>query len=216
MFPLFLDLTGRLVLVVGGGPVGLRKAKAVLSAGGRVRLVCLEPRPPELFCHDLDWLQEPFHPGHLAGVCLVIAAARPAVNAEVQQHAHAAGLWVNNASDPDQGDCHLPAVWRSGALTLAVSTGGAAPGLARHLRDVLAQQVDPLLIRWLDLLTQLRADVLARFADEPQRRELFRGLCDWKWLEQMREEGFEAVESRLRTWLASQPSRSWSVQDRES
>src|SRR5207245_8816195 len=74
MFPLFLDMTNRLALVVGGGTVGRRKAGALLQAGARVRLVCLESRPADQDNSRLEWLQEPYYLEHLQGICLVCAA----------------------------------------------------------------------------------------------------------------------------------------------
>lgn len=198
MFPLVLDLTGRLVVVVGGGAVGRRKAAAVLAAGARVRLICLEPRPTFAEHYPpLDWRTEPYNAGHLDGAALVFASGPAAVNAQVVAEARARGIWVNSATDPDAGDFHVPAALRRGAFMLAVSTGGAAPALAREVRARLGGDYDAAFGTWVELLAELRPIARKRIADPGRRRRVLEGLCGWGWLERLRSEGAEAVRAAM-------------------
>jgi precorrin-2 dehydrogenase/sirohydrochlorin ferrochelatase len=198
MFPVFLDLTGRRVVVVGGGSVGRRKARAARDAGAAVAVI--DPEPPVAHAPgspDLIHICEPYHPQHLVGACLVFAAATPEVNARVVADARRLGVWVNSASDPGHGDCFLPAVVRRGGLTVAVGTGGASPALARRIRERLEAEYDDTFAAWVGLLDELRPVVLATVTDPDRRREMLDALADWPWLERLRAEGIDAVRAAM-------------------
>jgi siroheme synthase-like protein len=202
MLAAFLEVAERLCLVVGGGPVGRRKARVLGDAGARVRLVCLEPRPAEGVPPAVTWLTEPYRPQHLDGVSLAFAAASPAINRRVIADAWERGVWVNAAEGEEAGDFHLPAVLRRGPFQVAVSTGGAAPALARAVRDRLEEQFDEAFGRWVELLAEWRPVILAQVGDAGRRRLLFEQLCDWGWLELIRAEQMEAVREALRLKIA--------------
>ena len=112
--------------------------------------------------------------------------------------AKAAGIWVNAASDPEQGDFTLPAVVRRGGLTVAVGTGGASPGLARRIREKLEAEFDESFAAWVALLDEARAEVLVAVPDPARRRELLDGFADWAWLARLRAEGADAVRAAIR------------------
>lgn len=197
MFPLFLNLTDRLIAVVGGGPVGRRKASAVLSAGGRVRLICLESRPLDMDNPHLDWRREAYEPNHLDGAALVFAAGPPELNARVVADARARGIWVNAASEPEMGDFFLPATVRRGEFVLAIGTGGAAPFLAQFIRERLETEYDEVFGVWVQLLGEMRPLVRERIADADKRRIVLTSLCQWQWLERLRREEVAEVRAAM-------------------
>ena len=86
---------------------------------------------------------------------------------------------------------------RSGRLTLAVSTGGAAPALARRVREKLEAEFDAAFAEWVAVLAEVRAVVLAEVADPARRRELLDSFADWPWLLRLRAEGADAVRSAM-------------------
>jgi siroheme synthase-like protein len=143
LFHLALRLEGRRCLVVGGGPVGARKAASLLECGALVTIVS-----PETCClvDDLPVTvaRRPYLSGEAAGYCLVVTATGiPAVDAEVYRDAEQAGVLVNAADDPASCSFLMPAVLRRGDVSVAVSTAGVSPWLAGWLRLRVADVVGP-------------------------------------------------------------------------
>jgi precorrin-2 dehydrogenase/sirohydrochlorin ferrochelatase len=204
MLPVMLRLDGRLVVVVGGGAVGRRKAVAARAAGATVRII--DPRPQSASAEGITVIAEVYRPEHLEGAALVFACAAPEVNAIVGTDAAARGIWVNSATDPGGGDFFLPAVLARGGLTLAVSTGGASPALARRIRDRLETEFDPATAEWVHLLNEVRPQVLAAVTDPSKRRDLLDRLADWPWLDRLRAEGINAVRQAMLEEVQTQGS----------
>ncbi|HZV06274.1 MAG TPA: bifunctional precorrin-2 dehydrogenase/sirohydrochlorin ferrochelatase [Gemmataceae bacterium] len=201
MFPILLDMTDRLAVVGGGGAVGRRKASAVLAAGGRVRLVCLEPRPPEMSDPRLEWRTEAYTPDHLDGAALVFAAGPAELNARIVADARSRGVWVNAATEPKSGDFFLPATIRRGDFVLAISSGGAAPILTQMVRERLEAAFDEAFGAWVSLLAELRPLLLERIAGTEQRKQALTALCQWHWLERLRGEDVQNVRAAMLTCI---------------
>lgn len=145
-YPVLLDLHGCSCLVVGGGPVALRKVRGLLAAGAAVRVVSPEAVPALAALAEagrIRWERRPFRPGDAAGQAMVFACTGQAdVDRQVVLEARREAAWVNAAGAPELGNVILPAVCRRGRLTVAVSTAGASPALARRVRDDLASYLD--------------------------------------------------------------------------
>ena len=137
-YPVFLDLHDLPVLVVGGGRIGARKAEGLVAAGARVRLVAIDVSEHVDATTIDDLRASAFQPDDLDGVRLVITATGDeAVDAAISAAARARGIWTNAADQPIDCEFILPAIARRGRVTVAVSTDGASPALARELRNVI-------------------------------------------------------------------------------
>ena len=164
-YPIALDLTGRPCLVVGGGAIALRKVSALVEAGARVMVVSpwLTPALLRLAAEaPLRWRPREYVAGDAAGFVLVMVATDDrAANAAVAAECRERGIWVNCADDPDRCDFILPSVFRRGAVTVAVSTGGASPTMARLVRE----ELDSLLPWDVAPLTEVVASVRSALSD---------------------------------------------------
>lgn len=197
MYPLLLNTSGRLAVVVGGGDVGLRKARGLFEAGARVRLVCTENCPSEGMKGRLEWINAPYNPSHLEGATLVIAAATSELNRTVAADARARGILVNVAAEPQLCDFVLPATIRRGDFLLAIATGGSAPNLAQRVREQLEQAFDRAFGEWVDLLAEMRPLVRQKVHDLQKRAVVYHALSDWGWLDQIRSIGADQVRFEM-------------------
>lgn len=159
-YPVYLDLSGVTVLVVGAGPIAARKVAGLAAAGAVVRVVA--PSVSSALDRALvtEVREREFVPGDLDGVRLVVTATgREGVDAAVAAAATSAGIWVNAADQPEDCSFILPAIARHGPLAVAVSTGGASPALARRLRDHAEALLSDEVVALAEDLRQRRADV---------------------------------------------------------
>jgi siroheme synthase-like protein len=150
LLPLFLNLTGRAVLLVGGGRVAAGKLAQLLAAGADVRIVAPEvcgEMAAMIANHDeIGLARRPFVASDLDDVWLVVAAATPEANGRVAQLAEPRRLFVNAVDDPPNATAYLSGVVRRDGVTIAISTSGDAPALTALLRE----GVDAMLPRELE------------------------------------------------------------------
>jgi uroporphyrin-III C-methyltransferase/precorrin-2 dehydrogenase/sirohydrochlorin ferrochelatase len=191
LFPLFADLRGRAVLVVGGGAVARRKVAALLEAGAAVTVVA-----PALEAQLRAWvdagrmrhLAGGFSPALLEGAWLVIAATGDAaLHGRIAAAAAARRVFVNVVDDAELSSFHVPARVRRGRLQVAVSTAGAAPVLARRVRERLEVELDASLAEVTDVLAAERARIGWRFPQPAARRRFYERLLDGDWAARVRQ-----------------------------
>lgn len=157
VYPVFLRLAGARVVVVGGGPIAASKLRGLLDAGALVTVV--SPRfVPEIAQGGVTIVPRAFRPDDLDGARFVIAAATPEVNRAVAVAAAERNLFVNAVDDLASATAYLGGVVRRDQVTIAISTGGAAPALAGLLREMIDAILPAELHDWVALARSLRAE----------------------------------------------------------
>jgi len=155
MFPAFLDLAGRTVVVVGGGPVAAGKIEALTAAGARVTVIAPDIRP-EIEHADVEIIRREFVDSDLDGAWWVVAAAPSAVNRRVSEAAERRRIFVNAVDDPDHATAYLGGVVRRAGVTIAISTDGRAPAIAGLLREAFDGLLPRDIDRWLKVSDDAR------------------------------------------------------------
>jgi len=165
-YPVFLSINGKKCVVVGGGQVALRKVKVLLDYGADVKVIS-----PDL-CPELNRLAEDrkidvqrklYQPGDLKGALIVIAATdEHAINLEVVKEAKGTGILVNVVDDPGNSDFIVPSCLRRGDITVAVSTAGRSPALARKIRSRMEKDLGNEYAVLVQLIDEVRMEIKSR------------------------------------------------------
>lgn len=169
LFPVFLKLEGRPVLLVGGGAVARGKLAELLRAGAHVTVVAPEVRA-EIAASDATVVTRRFLPADVDGKWFVVAAADPEVNREVANAAAERRVFVNAVDDADRASAYTAGVFRRGGVTIAVSTEGRAPALAGLLREGLEAVVPDDIESWVATAGELRQAQRAAGVPMTERR----------------------------------------------
>ncbi len=171
-----LDLRGCAVVVIGGGRIATRKVTDLIATGARVTVIS-----PTLSATLRQWVRDgrvrhrarPYRRGDLKGSRLAIAATSdPREQQRIAEEARTAATWVNVVDQPALCGFLAPAVFRRGDLTIAVSTGGRSPALARWIKLRLATLVGPEYARTTKMLATVRTELRAAGVPAVTRRRM--------------------------------------------
>ncbi len=184
LYPVFLKLEGRKVLVVGGGLIAEQKIEAVLRSATDVTVLAPQITPRiRLWAHQqkLKLIGLEFRPGMAKGYFLVIAATdSEKVNRMVYDEARNSGALSNAVDDPGYCDFFAPAVVSRGEFQIAISTGGNSPALAQSVRKELEQEFGPEYESWTAWLGRMREAIRNLLPRSDRRKELLHLLAQCK------------------------------------
>ncbi|MEM6394547.1 MAG: bifunctional precorrin-2 dehydrogenase/sirohydrochlorin ferrochelatase [Planctomycetota bacterium] len=197
--PVMLELGDRRCVVVGGGPVGVKRARVLHDAGAEV--VVVSPSGSESLDQLIDrgvvWVERAFEAADLDGALLAVAATSDtAVNESVAAAAVERGVLVNRADDASAGGLTFMASGQREGVTVAVDSGGASAAAAGRLRDLALDGVGEDWPRLLRLARPWRERVKASIADPEPRSEVLRRLTGQEAMDILQTEG----ESRLEAY----------------
>jgi precorrin-2 dehydrogenase/sirohydrochlorin ferrochelatase len=207
-YPIFLDLQARPCLVVGGGEVAERKVHSLLQAGGQVTVIS-PALTPQLRSWEAERriavLLRPYEMGDLDGFALVFAATDDEeLQRRIAAEAWEVGVLVNVVDRPALCSFIVPAIVSRGDLTVAISTSGASPALARKIRQTLEQQFGEEYALVLQVLARVRELVSNEAHSSEERQRLFTSLVESPLLEYVRQRRVDQVDALLQRMVGPQ------------
>lgn len=201
MYPVNLDIGGKLCLVVGGGPVAARKVRGLLAAGARVRVISpvLHARLEALLAQEgIEWQRKPFAAEDVEGAFLVFAATdQPEVQAAVLEAARSLNLLVNMADNPADCDFQVPAVLRRGDLSISIATNGTTPAVAALVRRQLETMIGEEYGVLTTLVGALREEILQMAPADAEKKILFQKILPDDIVLWLRERQWTKVQQHL-------------------
>ena len=199
-YPINVDLRGRSCLVVGGGRVGTRKAQGLLACGATVTVISPDGTDALSALADgnrLVWHRRQYRESDADGMFLIFSATdQESLNRRIHADAGKAGAMCNVADRPELCDFILPSVVRQGDLSVAISTGGQSPAVARQLRLELEKYFGPEYGLLLRLMGRIRKRLQTQH-DPDGHRDMFRSLLEAGILDRLREGDIQAIDALL-------------------
>jgi precorrin-2 dehydrogenase/sirohydrochlorin ferrochelatase len=197
-YPVYLDITNKRCIVVGGGDVAERKAERLLDFGARVTVVgktltpLLETMKKE---GRIEHINADYDKAYIGDAFMVIGATdRDDINARISLDGKNKGILVNIVDDPGKCDFILPSIVQQGDLSIAISTGGKSPALAKKLREKLEKLYGPEYQALLNVLGNLREKVVVRGHSSNENKQLFDAVIDSDILQHIKDKNWEQVK----------------------
>ncbi|UQD51074.1 NAD(P)-binding protein [Bacillus methanolicus] len=198
MYPIMLDMTNKLCVIIGGGKIAYRKVVPLLKAGANIHIVS-----PEI-CDEINklwteqkvkvFLKEVEKADYEHAFMIIAATNSKEINEQIYKNTTENQL-VNIVSDQEIGNFHIPASAVRGRLVISVSTGGASPALAKKIRNDLLEQFDESYEGYLDFLWEARKKIKNSRLSETEKSNLLLKLAEEKFKDSEKE------RNRFMTWM---------------
>jgi len=199
MYPVFLNLNGKNCLVVGGGKVAERKVKSLLKSGAKVTVVSPEVTPDiqELFqTNQIERIAEKYSTAQIENRFLVVCSTDvSSVNEQVSRDAEERNILVNIVDKPELCSYYVPSHLQSGDLSIAISTNGKSPALAKRVRLQLEESFGSEYGELLEILGQKREELMELSSDSEKRGNVLRKIVNSDILEVLKQKGRDEAEA---------------------
>jgi len=206
-YPVYLNLKDRRVLLVGAGEIGKQKIHSLLDCQARVHVVAPVALPEiQELARDgkIEWSIRSYKTADTEGTSLIIAATDdPDLQKRIAADARSRGIWVNIVDVPPLCDFIAPAIVARGDIQIAISTGGAAPALAKYLRKKLEPLIGPEYEDFVKVVEKLRPDILK--LPKEKRTSLWERMVSDEFFNDIRREGIVKAEARMKEWVYHRP-----------
>lgn len=207
LFPIYLNLSGKSCLIIGGGKVAERKVEDLLEYGPIIKLVSpqLEEKIETWAREGIIGLQQrPFKEDDLDGSYIVFAATDDnELNHRVARLCRQRGIMVNAVDDPPNCDFYVPSIIRRNSLALAISTGGKSPMLARKLRQDLENIIGHEYGEFVDILGEAREEIKKTIPDIEKRKKIFEAMVYSDILDLIKTGERDKVRERIEQCISS-------------
>lgn len=200
-YPIYLNIKEKHCVVIGGGSVAERKVNSLLDAGAKVTVIS-----PEI-THALEDLRSerritvvsrPYHEGDLEGALIAYAATdNEDINKEISKEAKSKGVLLNIVDEPKRCDFIVPSVVERGRLSIAVSTGGASPALAKELRAELEERYGEEYATFLEIMAAIRQKLLTKERESDKNRKIFNKLASSSIPEMIKKGEWQEVDRTI-------------------
>lgn len=207
MYPINLILDDKPCVVIGGGHVALRKVKALLEAKAKVTVISpmlVNELKTMAQNHQITWQKKYYETGDLNGFELVICAVgEDNASQQIYTDAHKARILINVVDKLPLCDFALPAKIRRGNLLITFSTNGKSPALSRYLRCKMEKEFDDTYALWLDRLSVLRNEAIAKLPTSDDREIFWRSALSDEVMELVKQKKYDEAEGIIRDAIDS-------------